>query len=345
MKGHGREEQKRVQRAAELDRPPPVPSQARHMRPRGPRPLAMTLAVIAAAVSSVPVSALAAGEATEEAPRAVSFEIGSGVQYDSNVAVLDLDTSANAGDAAALLELGVGYDTPRSGPVGFQAGYNFSQSLHEDFDEFDVGIHRGSASVSLDLEKLDTGAMLQYARASLDGEEFLVLTQVSPYVSKLVGQKLFLRFAYAYSDKEFATNPGRAARADSVSADTFVFLNGLETYLVLGVRYDEEDAIDGQFDYTGHKLRAQLSRRIALGARRLTLKAQLRYETRDYERPTLSIGAPRNDDRYQFEATAELPIGERVVTAIGYKYADNRSNLSSVDFEENVIAVRFIAGW
>lgn len=290
-------------------------------------------------------SSLAADEAVQRDTRSVSFEVGTGVQYDSNVAVLDLDTSANAGDVAALLELGASYRTRQPGPVGLQVGYNYSQTMHEDFGAFDVGIHRASANLSLDLDKLDAGAMVQYAHALLDGDEFLVLTQYSPYVSKLIGSRLFLRFAYAYSDKDFATNPGRDARADSVSADSFVFLNGLDTYLVFGLRHDVEDALDAQFDYTGHRLRAQLVKRVPAGQRKLTLKAQLRYELRDYDNPTLSIGERRNDRRYQLEVTGDLPIGDRVIASMGYKRADNRSNLPAVDFDEDVLSVNFRAAF
>ena len=276
--------------------------------------------------------------------RALSFELGMGAEYDSNVAVLELDTTANAGDAAALLDFGVAYDKPSAGRFDLTTGYNFSQSLHEDFDDFDVRIHRGSATMSYDLERLDAGATLQYAYAELDGDEFMTFAQVSPYVSKLIGKRLFLRFAYAHTDKDFAGNPGRDATAGSVSSDAYVFLNGLTTYLVFGYRYDDENAVDRQFDYAGHRLSAQLSRRLMAGSRELTLKTYLRYETRDYDGLTPSIGAARNDDRYQLEVSAELPLTQRAQARIGYKHADNRSNLPSVDFDENVLSVGFSVG-
>jgi hypothetical protein len=285
----------------------------------------------------------AGGDDSQGEERAVTFELGTGIEYDSNVAVLELDTAAGAGDAAAQFEFGVGYDKPATGRLGLQAGYDFSQTLHEDFDAFDVRIHRGSGSLSYDLGRVDTGVTFQYAYAELDGSEFLTLEQTSPYVSKLIGERLFLRFAYAYSDKNFAGNPPRDATANSLSSDTYIFLNGLRTYLVFGYRYDDENAVDAQFDYAGHKLNAQLSRRLTLDERELTLKTELRYETRDYEHPTLSIGAPRQDDRYQFEASLEIPVSDRSVTRIGYKHADNRSNLASVDFDENVLSVSFNA--
>lgn len=301
------------------------------------------LPMLSAAVALVPVAGLGQTPDGADDQRAVAFELGAGIEYDSNVAVLELDTSTNAGDAAARFDFGVGYNRPAAGRLDLRAGYSFSETVHADFDDFDLRIHRGSATVGFDLEKADTGAMFQYARAELDGQEFLALTQVSPFVSKLLGERLFLRFAYIYSDKDFAANPGRAAKADSWSSDVYVFVNGLETYLLFGYRHDTEDAIDAQFDYAGRGLRAQLSRRIAAGSRELTLKVGVRFEQRDYDNPTLSIGAPRGDDRFRFEASADIPLGARTTARIGYKHADHQSNLPSVDFNEDVYSVAFSA--
>lgn len=302
----------------------------------------LSLILGAAALAALPMQGTTQ-EDTQD--RAVSFELGTGIEYDSNVAVLELDTTANAGDRAVLFNFGVGYDKPSSGRFDLQTGYDFSQTLHEEFDAFDVRIHRASATTSYDLGRVDIGAMFQYAHAELDGNEFLTLTQVSPYVSKLFGRRLFLRFAYADSDKDFAGNPGRAATSGAFSSDAYVFLNGLTSYLVFGYRYDDEDAVDEQFDYTGNRFRVQFSRRLAAGSRELTLRTSVRVEARDYAHPTPSIGELRRDDRYQFEASLDVPIGERVTTKIGYKHADNRSNLPSVNFDENMLSVGFTAGF
>jgi Surface lipoprotein assembly modifier len=310
--------------------------------------LGSAVATVAAAqgdreIEDTDAPSAAPADSGADAARPLSFEVGTGLEYDSNVAVLDLDSTADAGDTAVLLELGVDYDSAADGPLDFQTGYHFSQSLHDDFDAFDVRIHRGSAAASYDLGRLDAGASLQHAQAELDGADFLTLTQVSPYVSRLLGKRLFLRFAYAHSDKDFAGRRERDATNDSLAADAYVFVNGLTTYVVFGYRYDDENAVDAQFDYAGHKLNAQLSKRISLGARELTSKTYLRYETRDYASPTPSINAERSDDRWQLETTLELPVGERVLARFSYKHSDNRSNLPSVDFDENVVSVGFAA--
>jgi hypothetical protein len=292
-----------------------------------------------AAAARVDTPAPAAGGDAD----AVTFELGAGFEHDSNVAVLELDASADAGDAAALLEFGVAYDRAAEAKLDFGAGYNFSESAHEDFSAFDVRIHRGSARMSYDFGRLDLGATLQHAYAELDGAEFLTLTQLSPYLSRLVGQRLFLRFAYADTEKDFAGNPARDATASSLSSDAYVFVNGLNTYLVFGHRYDDEDAVDAEFDYTGRRLSLQLSQRFAMRARELTLRTYLRLEERDYREVTESIAALRRDERRELETVAEIAVGRRVLARVGLKRAENESNLPAVDFAETVLSVGFSA--
>jgi len=285
----------------------------------------------------------ASGAASGDSADAVSFEVGAGLEYDSNVAVLELDASTGAGDAAALLDFGVAYDRPGNAKLDFGAGYNFSETAHEDFKAFDVRIHRGSANMSYDLGRFDIGATLQYADAELDGTEFLSLTQLSPYLSGLVGRRLFLRFAYLDSDKDFADNPARDAATGSFSSDAYVFINGLKTYLVFGHRYDDENAGFDELDYTGQRFGVQLSQRFTARAREITLKTHVRVESRDYRAVTPSIGELRRDDRLEIGLVAEIPVGQRVVTRVAIRRADNESNLPSVSFAETVASVAFSA--
>lgn len=291
------------------------------------------IATIAAAVAG----AAAAQEGSEPADeRAVSFELATGFQYDSNVAVLELDTATNAGDSAALVELGMSYRSPADRPLVFSGGYNISQTSHEDFDAFDLTIQRGSGGIAYDRGRTDFGAGLNHAVADLDGARFLTFTQFSPYVSRLLGKRLFLRFAYVRTDKDFASDPSRDATAHAFSGDAYVFVNGLTSYFVVGYRYDDEDALDAQLDYDGRRLNAQFVRRLPLGSKEVTLRTGMRLETRDYEQTTVLIGAPRRDDRLQVDVTADLPVADRLSVRLGYRYADNRSNLASIDFDERV---------
>lgn len=270
--------------------------------------------------------------------RPMTVEIGAGAEYDSNITVLELDTISNRSDVAALVDFSAAYAARPSERLSVDVGYHFSDRLHEDFDQYDVRIHRGSAELGFDFDAFDAGATFQYADASLAGDGFLVLKQTSPYVSRLFGERLFQRFAYVRTDKDFARNPGRDTDAHALSSDTYVFVDGLTTYLSFGYRYDTEDAVEPQFDYEGHRLKAQLSKRIPVAGRELRLRAALRVQMRRYDYPTPSIGEPRREDRWRLEASAELPITDSLTGSFGYTRSDNRSNLPVLDFAENVVS-------
>ncbi len=275
--------------------------------------------------------------------RPVQIDLRAGLQYDSNVAILDLDASSGQSDVATQLEFGVNYNGRPTSGLTLNAGYHLSQSLHQDFDAFDLRIHRGSAGFAYDLSGFNTGIAAHHVIAELDGTEFLTMRQYSPHLSRLFGTRLFMRFAHTWSDKTFRTNPDRDATAHALSADAYVFLNGLRTYLVTGVRFDDEDARAGHFDYRGERLRLQLVHRMDTGARQLTLRTQVRTERRNYREPTPAIEEVRRDRRHRLEVLLDIPFGERLVTRLGMTHSDNRSNLPTVDFTENVVSVQLRA--
>jgi hypothetical protein len=293
------------------------------------------LAILVATLGTVPA---AATDKTDEESN-WSGNIGIGAEYDSNVAILELDATSGEGDYAALIDLGVGYDRDLGDNADIKLGYDFSQSLHDQFSEFDLRLHRGSVGAGYDFGFVDGGIMGQYVHASLDGDKFLVFKQVSPYLSKLFGDRLYLRAAYAYTDKDYTNNPGRTAAATSLSTNAYVFLNGLDTYLMFGYKHDDEDAVEGRFDYVGQRFSTQLTQRVHALQRTLVFKARLQYEERDYSEPTPSIGAERRDERYRLKTSLEIPLSEHIAANTLYEYADNRSNLPAVDFDQHVVSI------
>ncbi len=298
---------------------------------------ATLVTILATAVATAQVAT--AQDSPPDSQRPVQFDLRAGVQYDSNVAILDLDAASGSGDLAAQLEFGVNYNGRPSPQATLNAGYHLSRTLHREFDAFDLTIHRGSAGFGYDVGGFNTGLAVHHINADLAGNRFLVMRQYSPHLSRLFGTRLFMRFAHTYSDKTFRTNPDRNATSHALSADAYVFVDGLRTYFVFGVRFDDEDATGGHFDYRGERLRVQLTHRISTEARDLTLRTQLRSDRRQYREPTPSIEESRRDRRYRLELTLDVPVGERVTTRLGFTHADNRSNLPAVDFSENLFSV------
>jgi hypothetical protein len=272
------------------------------------------------------------------APDPLSMELRTGVEYDSNVAALEIDASSGQGDVAALLGAHLGLQSDPRKPLKLDAAYDFTQSMHRTFDAFDLRIHVGSAGVGYAFGRVTAGVSFQLASAALGGDPYLLLKQTSPYVSQLFGKRLYLRLGWTGVDKEFTTTPARDAVARGLDLESFVFLDGVRRYLTFGYERTEEDAADDQLDYSGVKLKGQITHRLRWGSREMTLKAGVRHESRTYRDPGL-LNLQREDARDRLDAEAEWPLFRHALLRARYEYASNRSNLASVNFDEHVAAV------
>ncbi len=263
-----------------------------------------------------------------------------GAEYSSNVAVLDLDANTGEDDWAAtinaLAEVG---GSPMEG-LTLRGGYEFTQTLHDEFKAFDLILHRGYAEVGYDFKLVTLGVLGNVARASLDGDEYLTFTQVSPYISRQVGDALFLRASYAATDKTFEGRPGRDARSDTIAADAYVFLDGIRRYIIVGGKAFDEDAASGELDFGGGSVRLRLVQRLDVLDREMTLRAGVEYEQRDYDDPTPPIGAPREDRRTGVDASLEAPLTDNIFFEGAYRFGDYESNLATADYEEHVASLK-----
>jgi hypothetical protein len=271
-------------------------------------------------------------------PRPISLELRTGVEYDSNVAALEIDASSGQGDVAALLGAHLGLESDPGRRLKLNAAYDFSQSVHREFEAFDLRIHMGSAGLGYDFGPVTAGMTYQLAQAALGGEEYLVLKQASPYLSRLLGKRLYFRLGWIRSDKEFTTAPERNGIAQGPNLDTFVFLNGVKRYLTLGYERTDEDAADDTLDYSGVKIKGQITHRIRWSSREMTLRAGLRHESRSYRQAGL-LEPRREDARDRLDAEAEWPVWGHALLRARYEYASNRSNLASVNFDEHVASI------
>ena len=299
-------------------------------------------------IGSIFVTALASGAiahaqtaGTEERfDPPFNVDISVGAEYDSNISVNEIDTNTNADDVAAVIDADLEFETEIASDTELSLGYSFSQSLHADFTAFDVQSHFASAELSHDFGSFDLGAAYRFIYTRLGGDGFLVMQQFSPYFAKFFGKKFFLRADYTYTDKDFENRTDRDSKVHAGGADLYFFLNGVRTYLVAGYKYEDEDAVDPQFDYQSHNIKARFSQRIAIGKRDAKLKLGWRYETRDYSSITPSIGVVRDDDRHRFQAELEIPVTDRIYTTLEYEYADYSSNLPSADYTQSVAGAR-----
>lgn len=289
--------------------------------------------------------AMAAPAHAQTAPAAeprtsFKFEGSVGAEYNSNVNVADLDTNTGQGDWAATINLNAEGTFKPVTKATLRAGYDFSQSLYQDFTQFNLTIHRGYAEAAYDFDFLTVGVLGNLALAQLDGDDYLTYSQVSPYVSKMFGDKLFLRGSYAYTDKSFDGRPTRDATSNTFALDSYFFLDGVKRFAVLGVRHADEDAVAAELDYSAWGGKARLTQRFEGAGREFTLRGGVDYEDRDYDTATPSISAPRNDKRTTLDLSLEAPIGKRFFGEISYRHGEYKSNFAPADYSEDVGAIK-----
>jgi hypothetical protein len=306
---------------------------------------------LSALVTSACLSALCIGSAAaqqtstdganDKTDSPLSFEVSAGAEYDSNVSVAAIDANTGADDFAAVLDAKIGFETELGDNTEFNLGYNFSQSLHDQFSNFDIQTHFASADISHDFGAFDAGAAYRFAYSRLGGAGFLTLQQFSPYVSTFLAKKLFVRGAYTYSDKDFENRVDRDSTVHAGGADIYFFADGVRRFFVVGYKYEDEDAFDPQFDFQANHFKARFTQRFPVGSRDAKFKLGWRYEMRDYSSLTSTpLGVMRDDDRHRFQAEVEIPITDIVFGNIEYEYSDYSSNLASADYSQNLVSAR-----
>ncbi len=267
----------------------------------------------------------------------ITVEVAAGIQYDDNVSVDELDTNINVGDFAAVFDLDLGYEHSFKQGTELDLGYSFSQRAYFEETDFDLQLHTGSVNLKHNFEQLDVGASFYATHARLGGDGFLDILQYSPYVTSFLTKKIYIRGAYAYRDKTFDNNPDRDADVHVLEADVYYFLDGVREYFVTGYRYENENTIADQFDFDGHTFDLRYARRFNIGEQAMRLRADWRYEIRNYDSITPSIGEIRDDDRHRLRARMELPLNKRWDLLFEYQYRNYSSNLPGADYTENRI--------
>ncbi|NNL88585.1 MAG: DUF560 domain-containing protein [Marinicaulis sp.] len=271
----------------------------------------------------------------------LNFEFSTGIEYDSNVSVIDIDTQTAEDDFAAVFDAGVSYRADLAKGSTLSIGYQFGQDLQFEFSEFDTQTHRAFASFEQQIGDVETGFSYHIVYARLGSNGFLRMHRASPHLAGYaLNKRVYWRAAYTYSDKEFIDRPNRSSIVHAGAGDAYVFLNGADTYVMGGYRYENENAVGPEFDFRSHNTRLKLVQRLRLGQRKMKLKSGWQYEDRNYENITPAIGAIRDDERHKFDVSLEIPLNDIVYTEIEYSYDRFNSNLPSAEFDQNITAIR-----
>ena len=288
-------------------------------------PLALALSVSAAAA--------------ETSKTKVEAELDVGLEYDSTLSVEELDRTADRGDTARLLRGKLNGEWAASKKLNLKGGYSYLGKNYRDNSEFDLAIHQGFADAGYDLGAFTLGASHHYALARLDDEDLLDLNLTSLYVSKLIDDRIFLRLAGNYQDKDFDDRPERSAETTGFDGDVYLFFNQAKSFVSVGVSGDREDARGDEFDYDGLGLKTKVQNKFDLLGKASKVALSYRYSDRDYDHVTPAIGETRQDSRQTTRLEWEVEMLPHLDLVSSVQYGDYDSNLDSVNYSETLAAL------
>ena len=272
-------------------------------------------------------------------------EVTVGGEYDSNVAIDEVDLSSAQSDYALTMGAKLEANSKLTDTFDIDFSYDYSQSLYKEFSEVDRQTHILGANLELDMGKIDSGLSLFYIDSRLDNKKFLQFSRVSPSLSGFMSKKWFARGAYVYSDKVIERSSQRDAKSNTGEVDLYFFRRGLRSYFNFGFQYKDEDAQADEYDYKAGSLKFRYIHRFNMLSKVATLELAYRYEDRDYSSPTPSIEKNRADQRQRWRVDLEIPVIERGAVKFYAAYGDYESNLDRANYDQNIIGTRFVYAW
>jgi Flp pilus assembly protein TadD len=259
-------------------------------------------------------------------------------EYDDEVAQAEIDTTSGTSDFALVAEFGGTYALIDRGEWGLEVGYDFFQSLYADESDFDLQSHTLMADVTRELGDAAAGLGYRAAFATLDGDDFLDISALRPSLGWSLTPELYLEFALEAQDRDFDDSDRDADRLRYGLA-AFVF-PGNASRLRLAANWIEDDADGNEFDFDGYELAIGVRAPIAVTDRETHLEARFEYERRDYDEVTPSIGRERDDRQSLFALALEHALNRQVSARLEWERTDSDSNLSSVDYRQNIFRLQ-----
>ncbi|MBI4384948.1 MAG: tetratricopeptide repeat protein [Nitrospinae bacterium] len=267
-------------------------------------------------------------------PKRWKFDASAGWQYDDNVTRVEQDTVTGKSDSAGVFEFNGSYkliDGPR---YGLEVDYDLFQSVYDESTNFDFQSHGATIAGSRDAQGWDAGMDYSYNYSTLGGVNFLETHTLRPSFGFSGMENFYVGASYLFQDKNFLRLPSRDAANHSFGIDNFFFFMDSKAYVLFGYRFDREDAAGPEFDYFGHLFSGGVQLPLPLDSK---ARIAYKYNLRDYEHITPSIGEERRDDKQTLKLTLTKKVFPFLSLKMDYEHIISDSNLSSVDFTQNVV--------
>ncbi len=287
----------------------------------------------------LPNTHAAAAEAPAEPDKPWSITLEAGMLNDDSVSIDALDDRSGQADQARVFNLGGSYSLFEESALPIKASYGFSKTSYQDLKAFNLQSHTAFLSTRKKLSAFDAGFLYGFSHTELSGNPFLNFHTVSPTLGHGLTTNWYVLAGYNYQNKTFHTAKSRNAQVNGLSFDNFFFFDETRSYIKAGYRFELENAAGREFDFAGHYLDISLKSTLSASPGAATIRFGYQYYLRDYTNETPSISREREDQRHTIKAEISLPVHEHAQVKAAYKYVKAHSNLSTSDFDENVVNV------
>lgn len=247
------------------------------------------------------------------------------------------------------------YSWYRSGPAEATASYNFFQTvnLNDGLSRFNIenhqaglaGYYRGSAGSM----PYQLGLSYAYDYLLLGQAAFMARHTPTISGSLIESANHMTTGVLRFQDKTFFREGDLTTRFPAAQRDAMNWMGGLthafrfqgdRHLLSAGYQYDVEDAVGGDFSYSGHRMLIGGLYTLPWGQTRLRYDYQVHwrgYQNLNATFPQSSPGTIRRDDTEQIHfARIEQPLPNNFTVSLQYQRIENDSNLAVYAYTQNI---------
>lgn len=247
-------------------------------------------------------------------------------------------------DFRTRLGLGGNYRFKVGKKGSINAGYDFSQTLYSDFDEYNLQGHSFSGRYSRPLNKdISLSASYGFTHYTLDGDDYLGTHRVGLSGFFHETGSFYGRLNYGFQNDEFDLNPGQDRDLHSINLTQYWFFPNKKDYLSGGYGYTNADATLSRWDYDSH--------RVFGGGKydpmpKHTLTGLLSYTSYEYDGfDTLETTKIRDDDVISFKARWNYNFLDWMDVFLKYSVTDTDSNIIRQDYLGQVLSFGTTLTW
>lgn len=263
-------------------------------------------------------------------------ELQTGLRYDSQVAIAELDNNSQQADTAWLVNATLN-GSLTTGSANWSAGYQLQQQRYQSLSNYNVVTHTVHGGVQLQQHQWLTTLQLHHAQANLAGDPFLQLQLAHVGLGHTLGSVGFVQLVWQGQRKTLHNASERDASSQSLGVDYLQLSTSGNTTWHGSVQWDRETAQQTELSYQGWQAQLSYLHKSVLWTR--PQQWQVRYQTWQRHYDTTSM-ASRHDTRFTVQANWQLDVATDWQLQWSVERSRNQSTLSTLNYQEWVTSTQ-----